>query len=691
MLKPILAMLKQLFSFSFLALSTFSLSAQNLTPEQEKLKAKIKSDAEAKLNKLVENHNLPVQTIALNDGKLELPKADPKLLAQIPKQPLSYEQLSLRLDQFSVNLKAKVNTGVVKEVEAFIARQTDSTKAVMLEGAALQSYINGNLSASLLFQTAAAKADRYRDPYYLINLAGYFNLAGYPHASVTVMDCLNKENKQAVDTSATAQNNYGHALVSLGKIEEGKQHYQNCLSLDSLAPEALSATAMLFWQGGKWQEAIANFKKALCVRYSPSDIACVKKIAQQQGKDLFELINLYEIFKTKSRYYGEEEKNIHAEIGLESIVSRMPPAPQSLKGEIGLRPVFSRYLTSLQAESMRFMQNSTFSPAEAAEEAKRESSPAKHNRWVEVRDAADHLQKSYSDKLTLTNEEDTKEMIDLFNQQFRERVIAEASCPKAPVIVGIDQDWEKVQMAYDEKCCGIVRPIVDRFINSKNNFYKNKFNKVASNWKQYIDGLAMIYSKDPTTARQKQLNGAVAGFLNVVMIHGGQLAGNYEPLPYCHEKMSKEEADMHIALAEASLKCRQPKIKANFGILSGSMENCDKIGLELDLGVNIKYEQYVSTGQASLFLGAKGKIDKFTKGFIKAGWTAGAVIGFDKTGFTDFGVKGDVGAGVTFKKGNSEAKKTLEFAPEAKLEGMVTIRSGFSGKFSVPMLEPIKF
>jgi hypothetical protein len=116
------------------------------------------------------------------------------------------------------------------------------------------------------------------------------------------------------------------------------------------------------------------------------------------------------------------------------------------------------------------------------------------------------------------------------------------------------------------------------------------------------------------------------------------------------------------------------------------MENCDKIGLELGVGaLALKLDQYLSTGKFVAFVGTKGKLDKFAKTFINVGWEAGAIVAFDKTGITDLGVKGAAAVGLTGKIGDDKAKKTIEFAPEVKIESTVTINSGFEGVIKTPL------
>ena len=627
-----------------------------------------------------------LNTIALSGNTVELPEPDTKLLAQIPKQPLTYEQLSQRLDQFSAQLKTKLNPAIVKEVEVFISRQQDNTKAIVLEAAALQSYMKGNLSASLLLQTAAVKADGYKDPFHLINLAGYFNLVGLPHASVTIMESLTKENRQAVDTSATAQNNYGHAWISLGKIEEGKKHYQKCLALDSLHPEALSVTGMIFLHGGQWQQAVANFKKALCVRYSPSDMICLKKIAQQQKKELVEIIDLYDVFRTKDQYYEQEVKSIYTDIGLEKLIAAIPPPPKDRKQHRLVKEAFEGYLEFLIGEHQRFL--SASSEGSAGDYYTHNSSKR------EVHEAAAHLKYIYDyEKRRVLSKNDLKSLNILYESYSKTTQAIEKQFPGPPSMMtgGTDHSWVAIQKAYEQQCCDKLTPNINSYITQKNQIYDANFKRAVSNWKQYIDGLASIYSKDPSIYKQQDLNKEISNFLSEIIVYIEGILKSPDADSYCHDKLTPQEVEEMMALAEATLKCRQPKVKMNFGILSGSMENCDKIGLELDLGsLNLKLEQFVSTGKSLVFIGTKAKIDKFTKGFFKVGWEAGAVIAFDKTGITDLGVKGGAAVGTSFKTGN-DPKKTIEFNPEIKVEGMVTIHSSFEGKIKVPFLEDIKF
>jgi hypothetical protein len=249
-----------------------------------------------------------------------------------------------------------------------------------------------------------------------------------------------------------------------------------------------------------------------------------------------------------------------------------------------------------------------------------------------------------------------------------------------------DHSWLAQKQAYEQQCCDKLTPAINKYIAEKNQIYMIGFERATSNWKQYIDGLASIYSKDPSVYKQQDLNKAISNFLSEIGTFVDGILQSPEADLYCHDKLTPEEIKEIMALADATLKCRHPKIKVNFVILSGSMENCDKIGLELGVGaLALKLDQYLSTGKFVAFVGTKGKLDKFAKTFINVGWEAGAIVAFDKTGITDLGVKGAAAVGLTGKIGDDKAKKTIEFAPEVKIESTVTINSGFEGVIKTPL------
>ena len=271
-------------------------------------------------NKQANAYQFAVKEVVNSNTKPVLPKPDSQVLGLIPKQPRSMPALVSQLDNIAKKIKAESDPQVVKDVEKAIAKyQADPNGAEILQLLAFENFQKRNYEASLLLQLGAVKA-KSDDPLIWINLTGYLNMGNVPHISVTILDALTKNKKEVIENSPVAKNNYGHALISLGKIEEGMKHYQQCLAIDSLHPEALSGMGTVFWARGQMSLAAEYFKKSLCVRYTSSDVEAVKKVVKQESKTDDEanmIIDFSGLLNFKSSYYGYEKKNIYTSIGLE--------------------------------------------------------------------------------------------------------------------------------------------------------------------------------------------------------------------------------------------------------------------------------------------------------------------------------------------------------------------------------------
>jgi len=253
----------------------------------------------------------------------------------------------------------------------------------------------------------------------------------------------------------------------------------------------------------------------------------------------------------------------------------MPPVPKTLQEGLILKPAFEAYMTQLMSLSVKFNELGQLTSAQLRQSSQSERP---NGRRVMVNAAIEQLKRQYSDLTRFTSLADCRYLQELDKQYGKEKYEAEQNCPKAPVMVGLDQDWLAVQRAYEQKCCKIITPIDDKYISEKNTFYTARFEKALSSWKQYLDGLADLSSNDPSLSRQAYLYTVTSSFLDFIVLYAEAVGVHYQPNSYCHNNLDEEEMNKLIELAEISLNCLNSKIKVSLRpLLSVSMEDCDKI------------------------------------------------------------------------------------------------------------------
>ena len=352
--------------------------------------------------------------------------------------------------------------------------------------------------------------------------------------------------------------------------------------------------------------------------------------------------------------------------------------PKTLQEGLSLKPAYKEYIAQVIALSAKFDELGSLTPVQLRQSSQSERP---NGRRVMVNAAIEQLQRQYSDLTRFTSLADGRYLQELAKQHGKEKDEAEKNCPKAPVMVGLDQDWLAVQRAYEQKCCKIITPIDDKFISAKNTFYTARFEKALSNWKQYLDGLADHSSNDPFLSRQAYLYSVTSSFLDFVVHYAIAIGDAYQQNPYCHDNLSEEEMNELIELAEISLNCRHPKIKVSLGpLLSASMEDCDKIQFELNAGANIKIAESIKEGKVTVFVGAKADT-KFAKNILKAGVSAGMLFSFENGRISDFGILADASIGSPIK-----ISSVTEIVPEIKGEATLTINSGLTAGVKAPII-----
>jgi tetratricopeptide (TPR) repeat protein len=621
-----------------------------LTPAQQQHRDKLLKQAEAQMDKYASE--LLSETVF---GAPKLPALNNQQLNLIPAEPLTESKLTESLQKFQAALQLKLDAGMVQDVKRLTQQfSNDTGKASVYQLLALREYLRQNLGAALLLQSEAVLATSNND-LELINFTGYLNIAGLPHASVTIFESMLKNRPAAVNTSSAALNNYAHALLSLGKTEQAITYYNKCLAIDPKHPEAHAAMGNIHWAKGKPMMAAASFSKSLAVRYCGTEAQSITKIAETEGKDVHEIVKWNEISYNKREYYGVPHMNITLEKSLLDIIQKMPPVPRSNAELLATGPAFSTYIQNMSKLAAKLM--TPLTPQQVKYDAE---SFLNNKRSSEVDHAVDALAVEYGFLLNPAYFIDVNYMVEMTNT------------------------YAQARKAESDKGNNCPTAVIDQFVGKRNEYYKTLLDKGVPLWKQYLHALAAEYGKQPTYGRQFHLNVMLANYVLFVSMYSQFVSYHDENgIPSMGDipctPRTQQEIDAALAWENFLLKCRHPEIQVKIGkFMSATMEDCKDLSFQLAIPVGaisptVRISKTVGTGKSTVFLGATAS-SPFAMGIAEAGVGAGAIVSFEGSGTpSDLGIQVEASAGVSLPGGSNTS-----MSAGVKAEATYTINSGFN-------------
>ena len=202
-----------------------------------------------------------IQKYDLNEPEFAVPKRNSKLLAAIPKQVLTKEQLVQYLASLMNKFEAvPANRGSKKNVLKYFPPEITKDYQV----AAVIFWINGRVKESIYaFLRAAQNSD---DCLALNNISAMLNLSGYPHKAIPILKYL----LEKYPKNKMVLNNMGQAYYELGDLNEAMNFLTGCTSLDRFNVQANNSIGHIEQSRGNTQQAMDAYTNSLNGGYNKS-------------------------------------------------------------------------------------------------------------------------------------------------------------------------------------------------------------------------------------------------------------------------------------------------------------------------------------------------------------------------------------------------------------------------------------
>jgi len=584
--------------------------------ELEKFKQEKLKQLSQQAKQLSAQIDMPIDESVLPDYELKAPVKDLKRLSMLPLKAPSMAELSTAVSNSRKQLESIAAPVVVQEVKTVIAQQGPA----QLQSLSIGQWMNNNpVQAMLLSMTSALKSPQ--EPAAWNNLAALYNMIGLEQKAVPILRYW----LEKMPDNGMLLNNMGQAYLGMGDIGQATHYLQQCLAVDDMNPEANHSMGMIAAFSNQVDKAMEYFSKELEVAYRRSTLAQIKRMGRS--------VNLLAL-REKSKQIPH--KDLFTEIGLSKF--RIPPLPMSVNEGIAWEKEISGLRKSLSAEYL-FWTNATQSLIENSKDESKKL-PGLYA------DLADQLFSEHGARYShllgiVLNDQDVAALTEMTNSYYAR--LSAAECPKPPS--GPDVTGAVIK-AYQAKCCGIRKPIVDAYMSEYNSFIQQRLNEAIANWKSYINGIVDIARLNPNAGNKLIVYRTVADYFG--FLSGALNACKVEPAPMeCMVKMTAEEAD-EIIEASHNLELNCPSwlnIKLDLSMVKLSAD-CSKYGIEGGEGLMGGYEKNFKTGVATLSVGA-GVRANF--GAAKASAVQMVYISFDNNDqMTDIGVRGSAGANIGY-------------------------------------------
>jgi len=619
--------MKKVLFIVFISVSVFGADAQMTQQEMMKLSkmspAEMEKYKQEKLKQLSQQakqlsaqYDMPIDESVLPDYELKAPVKDLKRLSMLPLAAPTMAELSTAVQNSRKQLENIAAPAVVQEVKTMTAQQTPA----QLQGLSIGQWINNNpVQAMLLSMTSALKSPQ--EPAAWNNLAALYNMIGLEQKAVPILRYW----LEKMPDNSMLLNNMGQAYLGMGDIDKATHYLQQCLAVDGMNPEANHSMGMIAAFSRQVDKAMEYFSKELEVAYRRSTLAQIKRMGRS--------VNLMAL---RERSKNIPHKDLFTEIGLSKF--RIPRLPLSVDEGLTWNGETAGLRKSLSAE-YAFWRDATQSLM-----GKIKGEGKKYPGLYA--DLANQLFSEHGDKYAhllglVRNDQDVAALTEMGNSYYARLNATE--CPKPPM--GPDVTGAVIK-AYQKKCCGIRKPIVDAFMYEYNSFMQQRADEALANWKSYVNGMVDIARLDPNTGNKLMVYRTVADYFGFLL--QAVDAGKIEPAPMeCMVHMTEQEAD-EIITASHNLELDCPSwlnIKLDLSMLKLSAD-CSKYAIEGGEGLMGGYEKNFKTGVTTLSVGAGVKANF---GAAKASAVQMIYVSFDNNDqMTDIGLRGSAGGSMGY-------------------------------------------
>jgi tetratricopeptide (TPR) repeat protein len=612
--------MKFIITITCLLCSMITLHAQSM-PDVNKLRsmspaelAKYKEEmlktASAKAKALSSQYDIKIDETRLPDFEIKPPLRDVAKIATLPVSPPSLQSIQTSLEQSRKQIEAVSTPAIDKEVTQLIASKT----APELQSSAVAMWYQDKPVAALLTAIGSVQKNGHEMVGWN-NLAALYNMAGLEEKAIPIL--MNQ--LAANPNNSLLLNNMGQAFLGLGDLASAKNYLGQCLAIDELNPEANHSMGMIRMFEKQYDLAQQSFEKELQVAHRRSTLALMKK----QGYEF----NLLDLRKKRT---GVPSKDYFSEIALHKF--RIPGLPETSAETAAWKKKHEGFAQSIMEELAFWMAASEMTDEDRQWDGHRP--PGIYS------DLVDELLHELGDQMApllgLYDESDAAAVADMGTAYWKKR--SETICPSPPLTPG---GGSELIAAYQQKCCSMLKPIIDGYMANRNAFTRARINIAEARWKEYINGMINIVQLDPTRANKKLVYATVANF---IAFQGSTFATAIalEDPASCMTGLTDAEADSIIA-SKRSVDVNCPSwLNIDFDLGVAKLKaDCSKYAIEGGKGLIAGYEKNFKTGLSTIAVGV-GAEQKFGS-MAKVSAKHMVYISYDNNNqFADFGLKGGV-------------------------------------------------
>lgn len=582
------------------------------------------------IGRMMDEHPEMMANNTLSGTPVTLPPKDQFLIDFAENITVEKTQLLNDVARFRTIIKKEIKKEILIELDNLFA----NSDAIKTSNNAVSLWY-GNRREAALYMAALAVEKEDTNPLLWNNFGALLNLSGIYTLAIPILKyTLNQSVKSSI-----ALNNLAQSYLGLGDVNKAEVYFRQCLTADSLNPEANRAMGFISIAKKKNDNALSFFKKEIQIAFRKSSWAAI----EQEGME--EKINFSELMdEGDTRDFILSDDNYSS---AKEFTSRGPNSDYFFDNTFSASEKESSFVALHLSKYLLlvFPKNSQeavlYCPTFGAFG---DNTVAEQEFWMKRIAPSLQEQELSSQHTMLYSDWATKAINSLlvyeypflhfYNDEYTNLLIDESE-KKRKALQAIEEKRKKNPYWNH---CPAVKDAEDIYIAKISGYLEGRHQILQTRWKSYIDKLGYIASLDPSTSGfvYRATSDYFAYLASISSAVSGLYPAYYDcfpPKPY-DPNYTNSSNRLYEIFCKKGIGGKLP-----FGVVSVNL-NCERFEMSasvelLKFGVEKKF----TTGTSTVWIG--GGLEAEFEGIYKIEATQKLFLVWDKNNvFSDAGVSG---------------------------------------------------